>query len=84
MEDIKPEEWINMREQFRPAPKLEPAIDEIISKIVGKKIYLQDPRLLKLIVKWKKGKSQYSMESDNFLDDPKKIIELKEVLSKDI
>ena len=60
------------------------SVDELISKIVGKKIYTQDPRLLKLIVKWKKGKSQDSPESDNFLEDPKKIAELKEVLNKNL
>lgn len=83
-EDIKPHEWINIRERFIPPPRLEPAVDEIISRIVGKKIYAQDPRLLKLIVKWKKGKSQDSMEPDNFLENSEFIKELKEVLSKDL
>ena len=75
--------FINARERFIPPPKrLEPAVDEIISRIVGKKIFAQDPRLLKLIVKWKKGKKQNSIEPDNFLKDEKKIRELKEVLNK--
>ena len=48
--------FINQNERFIVPPKIEPSVDEIISKIVGKKIYTCDPRLLKLIVKWKKGK----------------------------
>ena len=75
---------INQRERFRPTSKLEPVVDEVISKIVGKKIFTLDPRLLKLVVKWKKGKSENSMEPDNFLQDPKKIEELKQVLGQSL
>ena len=82
-DDIQPSEWINARERFIPPPKLEPPVDEIVSGIVGKKIYTHDPRLIKLVVKWKKGKSQDSMEPDNFLQNPLFIKELKEVLLKD-
>ncbi len=83
MEDLSKLDFINVRERFRPSPKLEPKIDEEVSKIVGKKIYQLDPRLLKLIVKWKKGKPQDSMEADNYLQDPRKVNELKEILGKD-
>jgi hypothetical protein len=54
----------------------EPAVDELISHIVGKKIYQQDPRLMKLIIKWKSSKP-ISDEPDNFLKDPRKVEELK-------
>lgn len=83
-EFIKPEDWINARERFSLPRRIEPPIDEVISQIVGKKIYTQDPRLLKLIVKWKKqsGKAVDNAEPDNFLKDPKKIAELREVLSQ--
>ena len=74
---------INAKMRVIPPKRLEPAIDEVISRIVGKKIYQQDPRLMKLIVKWKKGKSQDSMEADNFLEDSKKIEELRSVLIKE-
>ena len=84
MEDLSKLDFINARERFVPPPKLEPKIDEEISKIVGKKIYQLDPRLLKLIIKWKKGKPQDSMEPDYFLSDPRKIKELKEILGKDL
>jgi len=77
-------DWINHKERFKVNQKLQPKIDEVVSKIVGKVVLAQDPRLLKLVVKWKKGKPQDSMEPDNFLDDPKKVAELKEVFNKSI
>jgi len=75
---------INAKNRVIPSKRIEPPIDEVISQIVGKKIYAQDPRLLKLIVKWKKGKSQDSMEADNFLQNPSFISELKDVLKNDL
>jgi|GEM_PF-2805850 len=72
---------INANDRFKPAPSFVPKIDELISKLVGKTIYMHDPRLMRLLVKWKKGKSQNSMIADNFLDDPNKIKELKETFN---
>jgi len=74
--------FINQRERFIIPQKKEliPKIDELVSKAVGFKVFARDPRLIKLIVKWKKGKPQDSMVPDNFLQDPKKIEELKEAL----
>ena len=72
----------NFRYQLRPQPKIEPEIDEVISGIVGQKIYQSDPRLIRLIVKWRKDKPFDSLEPDNFLQDEHKIKELKEVLTK--
>jgi len=76
--------FINARERFLIPKKKEliPKIDGAVSKAIGFNVYARDPRLLKLIVKWKKGKPQDSMESDNFLQNPEKIKELREVLSK--
>lgn len=56
-----------------------PKVDDLISKAIGVKVFAQDPRLLRLLVKWKKGKSPDSMEPDNFLSDQAKLKELKEV-----
>jgi hypothetical protein len=79
--DLAGAKFINARERFAPPKKsLEPKVDNLVSKIVGKKIFTLDPRLLKLIVKWKGNKPQDSLEPDNFLNDPKKVQELKEVL----
>lgn len=75
----------NFRMRDIPPPKIEPPIDKVVSSIVGKKIYLTDPRLINLVSKWRKqsNKSPNSMEPDNFLNDPNKIKELKEILGKD-
>ena len=67
-------------QRFIPPPKLEPKIDEVVSKIVGKKIYQLDPRLMKLVVKWKGSKPEDSKKPDNFFKDENKIKELKKVL----
>lgn len=77
--DFEPSEMINCRERFRVSPRLEPPIDLLLSKLLGKKIFANDPRLLKLIVKWKKGKSPDSMEPDNFMQTPKFVEELKQL-----
>lgn len=71
--------FINARERFIPRKSLEPKADELVSQIVGKRILMLDPRLMKLVVKWKRGKPQDSMENDDFLKDPAKIAELREV-----
>ncbi len=79
--------YMNVNERFRPkvkSEKLEPNVDEEVSKIVGKKVLAHDPRLMKLIVGWKKEKPMDSMDADNFLLDPKKVEEIKEVFSKDL
>lgn len=78
-EDLRNIEWISASERLKPPKKIEPSVDTVVSQIVGQKVYTQDPRLLKLVVKWKKGKSPDSMEPDNFLKDDKKIKELREV-----
>jgi hypothetical protein len=72
----------DFRRMMQVKPNIEPPIDEVISRIVGKKIYQQDPRLIKLIVKWRKDKPFDSTEPDNFLKDEHKIQELREVLNK--
>lgn len=84
MDELTNIEWINAKQRFIPTPRFEPPIDEPISKIVGKKIYATDPRLLKLIIKWKGSKPQNSMEPDNFLYDKNKVEELKKALSGEL
>jgi len=73
---------INAREAFAPqVKKLEPKVDVVVSKIVGKKVFTRDPRLINLIVKWKKQKKGGEDMPDNFLEDPKKREELKKALN---
>ena len=74
--------WINQRNRFAIPTKanLEPAVDKLVSEVVGKKVYALDPRLLSLVMKWKKqaNKSPEDNTPDNFLRDPAKIAELRE------
>ncbi len=84
MDDLSGVEFINSRERFSVPKRMEPPIDAVISRLVGRKIYAQDPRVMRLIVKWKKGKPADSMEPDRFLDDPRKVDELKAVLAQDL
>lgn len=80
-EDFSNIEFISARNRFRPQTRLEPKIDEAVSKVVGKKVYMLDPRLIKLIVRWKGNKPEDSMLPDNFLEDPKYVEELKKVFA---
>ena len=79
--DFSKKEMINAREAFNPTiqPRKEARIDKVVSEIVGKPIKITNPVLLKLVAKWKKEKGD-SEEPDNYLQDPKKIEELKKAL----
>lgn len=80
--DLTNLEVINARERYGSiGEKLTPKVDEVVSKIVGKKIFVQDPRLMKLIVKWKQNKPVDSMQPDNFFADPTKVKELIQTLN---
>ena len=75
-------EWINARQvgkaEIRPlAP---PKVDKEISAIVGKMIYVNDRRIMKLVTKWKKAKDDPEAP-DEFLKDGAKITELKRVFN---
>ena len=79
--NVKPEDWVNLRlaREKEAEERKKPAIDKAVSDIVGKPILMTDPRLINLVVKWKKEKGE-SNTQDNFLQDPKKIEELKKTL----
>lgn len=66
------------RNDIKPIEPRPPKIDIEVSKIVGKKITVTDPRLLKLVAKWREDKDPNN--PDNFLLDPNKRVELKKVL----
>lgn len=72
-------DWISARNAGRPAirPKVEPKVDETVSQIVHKKVYVNDPRLISLIVKWKNRKSNLE-EMDDFFKNPHFLKELEE------
>lgn len=92
--NIRKEDLINAREAFRPQikPKLAPQVDIELSKVAGKTILANDPRLLNLIVEFKKkqrrvaeehidrnGKKYLIESQDNFMQNPEFIKKLKEL-----
>ena len=73
-------DWISAREvnvptKTRTAPKL----DKEVSHILGKPVMLNDPRLIRLVVKWKKqtNSSVDSEKPDNFLHTTEFLADLK-------
>ena len=59
--------------------RAEPLIDHEVSKIVGKKVLVNDPRLIKLVIKWRNSKDPEN--EDRYLHDPAKREELKQVFN---
>ena len=74
--------YLNARDRFNlPAiPKPEPKVDEIASQIARKKILVNDPRLMKLVIKYKRMKRN-TEETDEFFKDSRFIKELKETFA---
>lgn len=80
MPNINWEKAINAREAFRPPlkPKVPPAIDKEVSKIVGREVRVNDPRLIKTVLNWKSAKGDPNGDKfDRHLDDPVKVKDLK-------
>lgn len=75
---FNPSDAIDARERFAPPKVVVPKVDEPVTRIVGKKVFVNDPRLISLIVRWKKRKNDDSA-FDNFLHNQKFIEELKKV-----
>ena len=74
-EEIKQSDWIRPFQE-KPKSQREPLVDKDISNIAGKEIRVNDPRLIKLVCKWRNEKNPDDF--DNFLKDPKKIRELRD------
>lgn len=84
MDDSEDLDWIDAR-TMRSAPTQRPVIyDEEVSKIVGLPIRMNDPRLIRLVVKWKKqfGSSEEGEKMDNFMYRPECLKELKDTFTK--
>lgn len=71
--------WINAKDRYDLKPQSEPTIDKEVSQIVGKKVHTNDPRLIKLVIKWRNSKDPEN--EDNYLHDPAKREELKQVFN---
>jgi hypothetical protein len=84
MELPQQNEYIDARERFNvPKRDKTPKVDKYVSEKVGKTIYTNDPIVLKTIVGWKRqaNKDEDDTTPDNFLEDPKKVEELKKALN---
>ncbi len=84
LDEIKREDWINVREinSLRRTNTLTPPesrLDVLVSKVVGKPVAKADPRLIRLVVKWKNEADIDPNGTDpyNFLKDKEKVAELR-------
>lgn len=78
-DDLLEGEWFDSKDlKLVKAPNREPKWDEEVSKAVGKPVAINDPRLISLVVKWKKRYSSDD-EMDNFMSNVSFLKELKKV-----
>lgn len=73
-----------VRDVFKPsAIKQERKFDAEVTKILGKPVLVNDPRLIQLVVKYKKakGSSPDVDKMDNFLYDPAFLTELRKTFA---
>ena len=80
MDDINWDEATNAREMnSKGAIKRELKFDPDVTKIVGKPVLVNDPRLIALVVSWKKRTASSADnidKMDNFLHHPDFLVEL--------
>lgn len=77
-------DWISAREMTMPkVGGIVPKIDIEVSKIVGKPVLVNDQRLMKLVVKFKKqtASSPDSERMDNYLYNPAFLKELRKTFN---
>ena len=82
--DIPRSEWISSRSiNMNTKRSMKPPVDTEVSKILGKEILAQDPRLLALIIKFKSKyrKGEENLDLDNFLLNADFIKELKQTFA---
>ena len=74
-------EWINAKAMGMPKPKkAEPFVDKAVSKIVGKTIAANDPRLMAFVVE-KKRQNTSDTTMDNMLQKEENREELKQIFN---
>lgn len=72
------------RQALQPsAIKHERKFDAEVTKILGKPVLVNDPRLIRLVVQWKKqtASDPESDKMDNFLYNPEFLVELRKVFA---
>lgn len=81
-EGIKPSDWINARDMYRPKMRLKepPKIDKEVSEIVGMPIAVNDPRLVKAVIHWRE--SAHPDKPDNHLQSQSKREDLKKIFNE--
>lgn len=83
--DINWDEATNGREIRMPSSiKLERKFDAEVTKILGKPVLVNDPRLIQLVVKWKKATASSADNMgvmDNYLHNPDFLVELRKVFA---
>lgn len=79
---IKPSEWINARSigKAETKPVEPPKIDPEVSQIVGKPIAVNDPRLVRLVNKWRLARPNND-DFDEFIKDAAKVDELRKTFN---
>lgn len=83
-DEINWDEATNAREiNARGAIKRELKFDAEVTKILGKPVLLNDPRLIRLVVEWKKKTASHpdSDKMDNFMYNPDFLVELKKTFA---
>ena len=80
-DDIRPEDLISSKGAFVPiiGKKRGPVVDKMISDVVGKPIFINNPKLITLVGKYKQMKGEGN-EPDDLLKNSKFIEELKATL----
>ena len=76
----KPAPYISARERFSSGLKStpEPRVDEEVSNIVHKKVFINDRKLINLVAKFKRKENPDSLEPSNLMQNPHFIEELRE------
>ena len=79
MEEEEDYKWINARSLNMPnmVERQPPKIDQEVSKIVGRAVYVNDPKLVRLVNEWRKHSDPD--KPDNFLHHEDKRKQLKEL-----
>ena len=72
--------WIHSRNMMQPTlrRKTEPQADPEVSKLLGRKVAVNDPRLIRLVVEHKRDKDPESTDPLKMVKNPEFIKKLKE------
>ena len=80
--EIREGDLINQRERFAARPiKIKQPVDTEVSKVVGKTVLANDPRLIRLVASWRKRRPADDTVPDDYLSNPKNVAELKKVFN---